>query len=303
MLKQCLAAPVHRAQRSQIRRCDMELLTEMPPEHRWHDAHRIEYSATHAQEPHLQRQPQLELRPTAFFNDLAFGRCKPKKRLNLEGRQFTREMLQTQKRGLPVVHRTLLKPSAIASLKSRTASSCFYLGRAREALKLPRNPTASYCIKNEGTPTTGFCSTEFMLHSSDGVYTSTRPTKGRYPSKIVCGQLLGMGDSSDAMARTARTPSAPSNFVADSCACRQSARIELIFSRPARVSVTSRTPFSSEETSRTQPFLNSSWRFRLTVDRSNCSRSPSFVGAQVPILPSAAIRLACATVSPCGSSA
>src|SRR5882672_4168539 len=148
MLKQCLAAPVHRAQRSQIRRCDMELLTEMPPEHRWHDAHRIEYSATHAQEPHLQRQPQLELRPTAFFNDLAFGRREPKKRHNLEGRQFARELLQTQKRGLPVVHRTLLKPGAIASLKSRTASSCFYLGRAREALQLPRNPTASYCTKN-----------------------------------------------------------------------------------------------------------------------------------------------------------
>jgi hypothetical protein len=41
----------------------------------------------------------------------------------------------------------------IASLKSRTASSCFYLGRAREALQLPRNPTASDCTKNEGTPT------------------------------------------------------------------------------------------------------------------------------------------------------
>jgi hypothetical protein len=35
-----------------------------------------------------------ELRPTAFFNDLAFARREPKKRLNLEGRQFTRELLQ-----------------------------------------------------------------------------------------------------------------------------------------------------------------------------------------------------------------
>jgi hypothetical protein len=78
MLKQRFAAPVHRAQRSQIGRRDMELLTQMPPEHRWHDAHRIEYSATHAQEPHLQREAQLELRPTAFFNDLAFARREPK---------------------------------------------------------------------------------------------------------------------------------------------------------------------------------------------------------------------------------
>src|ERR1700730_17212943 len=100
----------------------------------------------------LQREAQLEFRPTALLDDLAFGRRESKKSLNLEGRQFTRELLQTQKCGLPVVHRTLLKPGAIASLKSRTASSCFYLGRAREALQLPRNPTASYCTKNEGTP-------------------------------------------------------------------------------------------------------------------------------------------------------
>src|SRR5450759_2165493 len=31
MLKQCLVASVHGAQRSQIRRCDMELLTELSP--------------------------------------------------------------------------------------------------------------------------------------------------------------------------------------------------------------------------------------------------------------------------------
>jgi hypothetical protein len=40
--------------------------------------------------------------------DLAFARRETKKRLNLEGRQFTRELLQPQKRGLPGVHRILL---------------------------------------------------------------------------------------------------------------------------------------------------------------------------------------------------
>jgi hypothetical protein len=51
---------------------------------------------------------QLELRSTAFFSDLALSRREPKKRLNLEGRQFTRELLQPQKRGLPGVLRILL---------------------------------------------------------------------------------------------------------------------------------------------------------------------------------------------------
>jgi hypothetical protein len=48
MLKQGIAALIHGAKRSEIGRNDLQLLTEISPEHRRHDAHRIEYAAAHA---------------------------------------------------------------------------------------------------------------------------------------------------------------------------------------------------------------------------------------------------------------
>ena len=48
MLKQGIAALIHGAKLSEIGRNDLQLLTEISPEHRRHDAHRIEYAAAHA---------------------------------------------------------------------------------------------------------------------------------------------------------------------------------------------------------------------------------------------------------------
>jgi len=53
-----------------------------------------------------------------IFNDLPLCQRERKEGLDLEGRQFPRQLFQTQKSRLPVVHRTLLEPGAIASPKN-----------------------------------------------------------------------------------------------------------------------------------------------------------------------------------------
>ena len=72
--------------------------------------------------------------------------------IDLESGQFPRQLFQTQKSRLPVVHRTPLRPGAIASPKSPTASGCSTKKIEKSTLQLPRNPTVCYCTKNEGTP-------------------------------------------------------------------------------------------------------------------------------------------------------
>jgi len=70
------------------------------------------------------------------------GRRKREERLDLEGRQFTRNLLQTEKCGVPWVHGALLRGGAIASPKSGAASSGF----------TKRNPTGSHSSKIKCTP-------------------------------------------------------------------------------------------------------------------------------------------------------
>jgi hypothetical protein len=55
VFKEGIAAPVHGAQRGQIRCRHVELLAEMAPQDGGYDAHRIEDAATHAQKADLQR--------------------------------------------------------------------------------------------------------------------------------------------------------------------------------------------------------------------------------------------------------
>ena len=58
VLEQRPPAPVHRAQRCQIRSGDVELLTEVAPQRRRHDADGLEQSPAHAQKSDLQCEPE-----------------------------------------------------------------------------------------------------------------------------------------------------------------------------------------------------------------------------------------------------
>src|SRR5882672_11114393 len=125
---------VHSPQRGQIRCCHVELLAEMAPQDGGHDAHGIEDAATHPQKADLQRQSQLQGRLPPLLNELPFGRREREERLDLEGRQLTRDLLQTEKCGLPRAHCTLLGWGAIASQKSGAASNCFIGKNLRSSL-------------------------------------------------------------------------------------------------------------------------------------------------------------------------
>jgi hypothetical protein len=82
--------PIHRPQRRQIRGLHAELFTQMPPQGRRHDAHRIEQPSAHAQKADLQRQPQLQRRPPPLLDHLPFSQREGEKRLDLESAQITR---------------------------------------------------------------------------------------------------------------------------------------------------------------------------------------------------------------------
>src|SRR6202049_794780 len=125
MLNQCRCSSIQGAQRRQVRCGNRKLRSQMTPERRGYHGYRIEQPATHAQKANLKGQPQLECRPTPILNQLPLRQCEGEKGLDLKGGQFPRQLLRTQKRGLPVAHRTLLNSGAIASLKSRTAMTCF----------------------------------------------------------------------------------------------------------------------------------------------------------------------------------
>ena len=97
----------------------------MAPQDGGHDAHGIEDAATHPQKADLQRQSQLQGRSPSLLDDLPLRDREREERLDLEGRQLARNVLQTEKCGLPWVQCTLLRRGAIASLKSAAASICF----------------------------------------------------------------------------------------------------------------------------------------------------------------------------------
>ena len=86
------------------------------------DAHRIEDAAAHPQKTDLQRQPQLKGRSPPLLDHLSLSRREREERLDLEGRQLTRDLLQTEKCGLPRVHCTLRECGAISSQKSGAAT-------------------------------------------------------------------------------------------------------------------------------------------------------------------------------------
>jgi hypothetical protein len=96
----------------------------LAPQDGGHDAHGIEDPAAHPQKTDLQRQPQLKGRSPPLLNDLSLSRREREERLDLEGRQLTRDLLQTEKCGLPRVNCTLRGWGAIASQKSGAASDC-----------------------------------------------------------------------------------------------------------------------------------------------------------------------------------
>ena len=82
--------PIHPPQRCQIRGLHAELLTQMPPQGRRHDAHRIEQPTAHAQKADLQGQSQLQRRPPPLLDQLPFSQREGEKRLDLEAAQITR---------------------------------------------------------------------------------------------------------------------------------------------------------------------------------------------------------------------
>jgi hypothetical protein len=104
VLEQRTAAPVHRSQRRQVRSGDVELLAEVPPQRRRHDADGLQQSPAHAQESDLQREPEHELRPAALLDYAAFGRREVEERLDLEGGQLARQALESEAGRVPVVH-------------------------------------------------------------------------------------------------------------------------------------------------------------------------------------------------------
>src|SRR5476651_1409872 len=124
----------------------------MTPQCRRYHGNRIEQPPTHAQKANLKGQTQLECRAPPIFDQLPLCQRERKEGLDLESGQFPRQLFQTQKSRLPVVHRTILRPGAIASPKSPTASVCSTKTIEKSTLQLPRNPTVCYCTKNEGTP-------------------------------------------------------------------------------------------------------------------------------------------------------
>ena len=95
MFNQRRRTAIHGAQRSKVWRGDRELRAQMSPERGRHNPHGIQQAPTHAQKADLQRQTQLQLRPAAIFNDLAFGYRDGKERFKFECRQLTWELLQT----------------------------------------------------------------------------------------------------------------------------------------------------------------------------------------------------------------
>jgi len=77
---------VHDAQRRELGRRDLELRTEMPPQRRRQGAHGRERLSTHAQEPELQGEAQLECRCAPLLDRAPLRTREREERLELEGR-------------------------------------------------------------------------------------------------------------------------------------------------------------------------------------------------------------------------
>jgi hypothetical protein len=80
--------PIHPPQRRQIRGLHAELIAQMAPECRRHDAHGIERPSAHAQKADLQRQPELQCRSPPLLDQLPFGHSEREKRFDLEAAQL-----------------------------------------------------------------------------------------------------------------------------------------------------------------------------------------------------------------------
>ncbi len=91
MLKQCPAAPIHRAQRRQVRGGDVKLLARVLPQCGRNHAHRFQQSPRQAQETDLQRQCDLEGGATALLDHPSLVAGKREERLDLDVAQITRQ--------------------------------------------------------------------------------------------------------------------------------------------------------------------------------------------------------------------
>ncbi len=104
MLKQCPAAPIHRAQRRQVRGGDVKWLARVLPQCGRNHAHRFQQSPRQAQETDLQRQCDLEGGATALLDHPSLVAGKREERLDLKVAQITRQTSPPQPRRLSVVH-------------------------------------------------------------------------------------------------------------------------------------------------------------------------------------------------------
>jgi hypothetical protein len=69
----------------------------MTPQRRRYHGNRVEQPPIHAQKANLKGQTQLQCRSPPIFDDLPLCQRERKEGLDLEGRQFPRQLFQTQK--------------------------------------------------------------------------------------------------------------------------------------------------------------------------------------------------------------
>jgi hypothetical protein len=112
VLEQRAPTLIHRSQRCQIRRADAELLTQMPPQCRWHNAHRFEKATVHAQKTYLQSKGELERSTAPIFDNAPFSVDEVEERLDLKGAQIPRQSAPPQTRRMPVLRVPTLRESA-----------------------------------------------------------------------------------------------------------------------------------------------------------------------------------------------
>jgi len=143
---------VHHAQRCQVRRCQLELRTKMPPKCRRHGADTVEQSAAHLQEAHLQREPELELWSASFIDDPPLSLEKCKERLDVR--------TQSDCAADGVAPRTSrASPSSLAlqrghdsRLRSANSNTLFLRRKAGASAANARNPNATFGTESKGTP-------------------------------------------------------------------------------------------------------------------------------------------------------
>jgi hypothetical protein len=138
MLEQRTPAPIHRAQRRQIRRDDVELLAEVSPQRRRHHADGLQQPSAHAQETDLQRQPEHQPRLAALLDHAPFGGREVEERLDLEPAQLARQTLEPETGRVPVVH-VLVPPAQGHNSGAQTANSkrLICLGNLRLPSRMP----------------------------------------------------------------------------------------------------------------------------------------------------------------------